>query len=142
VDKKRIGCVGLSVGGLRSCHLAALDDRIKAAVAVGWMTSFPSQLRKQVRNSIGFTKIVPGLYQYLDYPDVTSLAMPAAFLVINGSKDALFAQDGVRASFDKLNACYKKAGIPDKCRTRMYDTPHEFNAEMQTEAWEWLKKWL
>jgi len=48
----------------------------------------------------------------------------------------------VRASFDKLNACYKKAGIPDKCRTRMYDTPHEFNAEMQTEAWEWLKKWL
>ncbi|PYI80281.1 MAG: hypothetical protein DME26_21900, partial [Verrucomicrobia bacterium] len=24
VDKKRIGCVGLSVGGLRSCHLAAL----------------------------------------------------------------------------------------------------------------------
>ena len=52
VDKKRIGCVGLSVGGLRSCHLAALDDRIKAAVAVGWMTSFPTQLRKQVRNSI------------------------------------------------------------------------------------------
>ena len=142
VDKKRIGCVGLSVGGLRTCHLAALDDRIKAAVAVGWMTSFPTQLRKQVRNSIGFTKIVPGLYQYLDYPDVTSLAMPAAFLVINGSKDTLFAQDGVRASFDKLNACYKKAGIPDKCRTRMYDTPHEFNSEMQAEAWEWLKKWL
>jgi dienelactone hydrolase len=142
VDKKRIGCVGLSVGGLRTCHLAALDDRIKAAVAVGWMTSFPAQLRKQVRNSIGFTKIVPGLYQYLDYPDVTSLAMPAALLVINGSKDALFAPDGVRASFDKLNACYTKAGIPDKCRTRMYDTPHEFNSEMQAEAWAWLKKWL
>ena len=42
VDKNRIGCVGLSVGGLRSCHLAALDDRIKAAVVVGWMTSSPS----------------------------------------------------------------------------------------------------
>jgi dienelactone hydrolase len=121
VDKKRIGCVGLSVGGLRTCHLAALDDRIKAAVAVGWM---------------------PGLYRYLDYPDVTSLAMPAAFLVINGSKDGLFEPGGVRASFDKLNACYKKAGIPDKCRTRMYDTPHEFNSEMQAEAWEWFKKWL
>jgi dienelactone hydrolase len=32
VDPQRIGCVGLSVGGVRSCHLAALDDRIKAAV--------------------------------------------------------------------------------------------------------------
>jgi len=134
VDKKRIGCVGLSVGGLRSCHLAALDDRIKAAVVVGWMASFPRQLRRHVRNTIGHTKVVPGLYRYLDYPDIASQAMPKALLVINGAKDGLFDLDGVRASFDKLNACYEKAGAPEKCRTRLYDTPHEFNAEMQTEA--------
>jgi dienelactone hydrolase len=64
VDPKRIGCVGLSVGGLRACHLAALDDRIKASVVVGWMTSFPAQLEKHVRNTIGHTKVVPGLYRY------------------------------------------------------------------------------
>jgi dienelactone hydrolase len=68
VDKNRIGCVGLSVGGLRSCHLAALDDRIKAAVVVGWMASFPTQLQRHVKNTIGHTKLVPGLYQYMDYP--------------------------------------------------------------------------
>src|SRR5262249_33271463 len=90
VDPKRVGCVGLSVGGLRAAHLAALDDRVKAAVVVGWMASFPAQLRRRVRNTIGHTKVVPGLYRYLDYPDVASLAMPAALLVINGSKDALF----------------------------------------------------
>src|SRR5262245_52082532 len=137
VDKKRIGCVGLSVGGLRSCHLAALDDRIRAAVVVGWMASFPAQLRRHIRNSIGFTKLVPGLYRYLDYPDVASLAMPAALLVINGSKDGLFELDGVRACFEKLGACYRKAGVPEKVRTRLYDTPHEFNSEMQGDAWEW-----
>lgn len=142
VDKNRIGCLGLSMGGLRTCHLVALDDRIKAAVAVGWMASFPRQLHHHIKNSIGFTKLVPGLYRYLDYPDVTSLAMPAALLVINGSKDALFDLTGVHESFDKLNACYKKAGITEKCRTRLYDTPHEFNSEMQAEAWEWLRKWL
>jgi dienelactone hydrolase len=142
VDKKRIGCVGLSVGGLRSCHLAALDDRIKAAVVVGWMTSFPAQLHHHIRNTIGFTKLVPGLYRYLDYPDVASLAMPAALLVINGSKDALFDREGVQHAFDKLHACYQKAGISQKLRTRLYDTPHEFNAEMQAEAWEWLKQWV
>lgn len=142
VDKKRIGCVGLSVGGLRSCHLAALDERIKAAVVVGWMASFPRQLRRHIRNTIGHTKVVPGLYRYLDYPDVASLAMPRALLVINGSKDGLFDLDGVRASFDKLNACYQKAGAPEKCRTRLYDTPHEFNAAMQAEAWAWLRRWV
>lgn len=142
VDKSRIGCVGLSVGGLRSCHLAALDDRIKAAVIVGWMTSFPHQLRHHVRTTIGYSKLVPGLYRHLDYPDVATLAMPAALLVINGSQDKLFAPDGVKASFGILRDSYAKAGIPEKVRTRMYDTPHEFNAEMQAEAWDWLAKWV
>jgi len=142
VDKSRIGCVGLSVGGFRSCHLAALDDRIKAAVVVGWMTSFPYQLKKHVLNTIGHTMLVPGLYRSLDYPDVASLAMPAALLVINGRKDALFNPEGVQAAFDKLTACYKKAGVSEKLGLRLYDTPHEFNAEMQAEAWEWLKRWV
>jgi dienelactone hydrolase len=142
VDPQRIACVGLSVGGLRSCHLAALDDRIKAAVVVGWMTSFPAQLKRHVRNTIGHTKIVPGLYRYLDYPDVASLAMPSALLVINGSKDGLFTSEGVSTAFKNLTACYLKAGIPERCRTTMYDTPHEFNQDMQTEAWAWLKRWV
>ncbi len=142
VDPRRIGCVGLSVGGLRSCHLAALDERIRAAVVVGWMASFPAQLKKHVRNTIGHTKVVPGLYQHLDYPDVASLAMPTPMLVINGAKDGLFDLDGVKASFAKLNACYAKAGVPDHCRARFYETPHEFNAEMQTEAWAWLKRFV
>ena len=142
VDKNRIGCVGLSVGGLRSCHLAALDDRIKAAVVVGWMASFPPQLKTKVRNTIGFTKLVPGLYRHLDYPDVASLAMPRPLLVINGSQDALFDLDGVRHCFDKLRSCYQKAAVPDHFRGSLYDTPHEFNAAMQTEAWEWLRRWV
>jgi len=142
VDPNRIGCVGLSVGGLRSCHLAALDPRIKASVVVGWMASFPAQLKNKIRNTIGHTKLVPGLYRYLDYPDVATLAIPSAMLVINGSKDGLFDLDGVRASFATLNAAWAKAGVPDRIRTRLYDTPHEFNAEMQTEAWAWLRRWL
>jgi dienelactone hydrolase len=142
VDPRRIGCVGLSLGGVRSAHLAALDDRIKAAVVVGWMTSFPPQLKRRVTNTIGFTKLVPGLYRYLDYPDVASLAMPTPLLVINGSKDELFEPAGVRASFEKLAACYRKAGVPERLRTRLYDAPHEFNPEMQAEAWGWLEKHL
>jgi len=142
VDKNRIGCVGLSVGGLRSCHLAALDDRIKAAVVVGWMCSFPRQLQKHIRHTIGHTKLVPGLYRYLDYPDVASLAMPSALLVIHGRKDTLFEPTGVQEAFDKVSACYQKAGVPGKFRARLYDTPHEFNSEMQAEAWDWLKQWV
>ena len=48
VDANRLGCVGLSVGGYRSYLLAALDERIKAAVDVGWMTSFGAQIKQHV----------------------------------------------------------------------------------------------
>ncbi len=142
VDLSRIGCVGLSVGAVRAAHLAALDDRVKAAVVVCWMTSFPSQLRRHVRNTIGHTKVVPGLYRHMDYPDVASLAMPRPLLFFNGTQDALFDQDAVKASFAKLNACYAKAGVADHCRTRQYDSPHRFNAEMQAEAWSWLERFV
>lgn len=142
VDPTRIGCVGLSVGGLRACHLAALDERIRAAVVVGWMASFPAQLRSQVENTIGHTKVIPGLYRHLDYPDVAALAMPRPMLVINGSRDGLFQLDGVKASFRKLEACYAKAGVPGRILARLYDTPHEFNERMQTEAWSWLQRWM
>jgi hypothetical protein len=80
------------------------------------MTSIPAQLKRYVVNTIGHTKIVPGLYRPLDYPDVAPLTMPSALLVLNGRKDTLFASEGVRAAFDKLTACYRKAGAPEKRR--------------------------
>jgi len=139
VDSDRIGCVGLSVGAVRAAHLAALDDRVRAAVVVCWMTSFPHQLRAHVRNTIGHTKAIPGVYRDLDYPDVASLALPRPLLVFSGLRDRLFDLDGVKASHATLQACYAKAGVADRCRTRLLDTPHEFNREMQAEAWAWLR---
>ena len=142
VDPQRIGCVGHSVGGLRSAYLAALDDRIKAAVVCGWMCSFPQQLAKHVRSTIGHTKLIPGLYRFLDHPDIASLTMPRSLMLINGIQDALFETEGVRAAHEKLAKCYAKVGAPDHFKSIIEERPHEFNAERQAEAWAWFDKWL
>jgi dienelactone hydrolase len=142
VDKNRLGCVGLSVGGYRSFLLAALDERIKAAVDVGWMTSFASQIRTQVIHSVGLTFHLVGLYRYLDLPDLAALIAPRCLMVINGSKDTLFAPDGVKSAFEKIDRIYRKAGAPDRQRCRLFDAPHEFNLDMQAEAFDWLKRWV
>jgi dienelactone hydrolase len=139
VDRQRLGCVGLSVGGYRSFLLAALDERIKAAVDVGWMTSFASNIRRHVLNTVGLTFHIPGLYRYLDLPDLSALIAPRSVLVMNGSKDALFPPAGVEQAFRRIEACYQKAGVPERQRCRLYDVPHEFNREMQAEAWSWLE---
>jgi dienelactone hydrolase len=140
VDAGRIGCVGLSVGGYRSFVLAALDPRIRAAVAVGWMSSFGAHIRRHVVNSIGLTFHIMGLYRYLDLPDFAALIAPRSVLVINGSKDQLFPPDGVKTAFEKIEKCFAKAGVPERQQCRLYDAPHEFNLRMQSEAWEWLDR--
>ncbi len=142
VDRGRLGCVGLSVGGYRSFLLAALDERIRVAVDVGWMTSYASQIERQVINTIGFTFHIIGLYRYLDLPDLAALIAPRAVMVMNGSRDPLFSQDGLQAAFQKIQACFEKAGVPERQRSRLFDVPHEFNREMQKEAWEWIHRWV
>jgi dienelactone hydrolase len=142
VDRRRLGCIGLSVGGWRSFLLAALDQRIKAAVAVGWMTSLGAQIKQHIIHTIGFSFYLNGLYRYFDLPDLAALIAPRALLVINGSEDRLFALEGVKAAFTKISRCYDKAGARERQRCSLYDAPHEFNLAMQAEAWEWIKRWI
>ena len=141
VDPNRIACVGQSVGGLRSSYLAALDDRIKAAVVSSWMCSFPNQLEGHIRG-IGFTKIIPGIYHLMDHPDIASLAMPKPLMVINGSQDRLFELAGVHAAHEKIAQCYAKAGVHEHFKSIIEDAPHQFNAERQADAWAWFEKWV
>ena len=139
VDTKRIGCIGLSVGGYRSFMLAALDPRIKAAVDVCWMASFKTQLDEHLSHSIGFSFAIPGMYQYFDLPDLAALIAPRSLSVIAGSQDKLFPLAGMQAAFDTIAKVYAKAGVAAQQKCTMYDSPHEFNSKMQADTWQWLR---
>ena len=141
VDPERIGCCGLSVGGFRSAHLAGLDPRIKAAVVVGWMCTYGAMLQSKL-SSIGPMKLIPGLYQFMDLPDVVSMNVPGGLMVIQGTQDGLFTNEGVADAFDKIARVYAKAGVAERFQGVTYDGPHEFNAEMQDKAFAWLDRWL
>jgi hypothetical protein len=106
------------------------------------MSSLGSHIRRHVIHTIGLTFHIVGLYRYLDLPDLAALIAPRAVLVINGSRDELFPPESVDAAFKKIDRCFRKAGVPDRQRCRLYDAPHQFNVEMQGEAWEWVDRWL
>jgi dienelactone hydrolase len=142
VDRNRLACVGLSVGGYRSFMLAALDPRIRAAVDVGWMTTFGAQIERHVINSMGLTFTIPGMYRYFDMPDLAALIAPRALMVLMGSRDMLFPLPAMKAAFTKIEKYYTKARSTEKQSCKLFDAPHEFNADMQPLAWEWLKRWV
>jgi dienelactone hydrolase len=141
VDGSRIGCVGLSIGGLRTAHLVAADPRIKAACITGWMTAFRTQLRKHLRHHT-WMAYIPGLYAAMDLPDAVGALAPHALLVQQCSRDSLYPLEGMKSSAAKLEKIWAKAGAPERFRAVFHDVPHSFTPEMQEDAFQWLEKWL
>jgi dienelactone hydrolase len=141
VDPGRIGCIGLSGGGLRAAFLAAADPRIRVAVVVAWMTEMGTMVEGHARRHT-WMAYTPGLRSSLDLPDAAGMAVPGALLVQQCARDTLFPMAGMRGAVEKLAAIYAKAGIPERFRGVFHDEPHSFRPGMQDEAFAWLERWL
>ncbi len=145
VDPERIGCMGFSMGAYRSWMLAALSDRIKAGAAVCWMTTTEYQLSAQLNKGKGdsnYTSVLPGIRNYMDYPHIASLAAPKPMLFFNGSNDRLFPVPAVESAYNSMRQVWKDNSADDKLVTRLWDTGHICNPEMQSEIVSFFNSWL
>ncbi|MHB9026847.1 MAG: dienelactone hydrolase family protein [Armatimonadota bacterium] len=134
VDPARLGCVGLSMGGMRAALLSALDPRIKATCIVGWMSTLAEMLEEKVAEH-SWVNYIPGLTRVMDWPDVAGLHAPDPLLVMQGSQDPLFPLDGYQKAAERLRSIYAKAGAPGNLDIGLFDVPHIFTREMQRQAW-------
>ena len=89
VDANRIGCCGLSGGGMRTVFLGGLDTRIKCAIPVGFMTTWRDfLLNKSVNHT--WMLYVPLAPNELDFPEILGLRVPLPALVLNDNDDDLY----------------------------------------------------
>src|SRR5690625_5766073 len=70
VDGQRIGCMGISGGGLVAAFTSALDDRIKATVISGYTSTFKGSIMDR-RHCLD--NYVPGILQYTVMPELIGL---------------------------------------------------------------------
>jgi len=59
----------------------------------------------QTLGQSAFTMTHPGLFNYLDYPDVASIACPKPMLFYNGERDVLFPVASVQEAYAKIAGC-------------------------------------
>ena len=137
VDPGRLGCVGISMGGYRSLFLAGLDERIRAACVVGFMSTVRPMIRAHV-DTHSNVHFVPALHAHLDWTDVVGMHAPQPLLVQQCSQDRLFPADGMRESLVEIRKIYQKAGAADQFMGRFYDAPHRFTRAMQEDAFAWF----
>ena len=143
VDAQRVAAMGLSVGGFRTWQIAALSERIAAGVSVCWMATRKGLMVPKNNLTGGqsaFTMLHPGLGNQLDYPDVASIACPKPMMFLCGNRDDLFPVASIEEAFGKMQRVWESQKASSRLATRLYDAPHEFNAAMQDEAFEWLDR--
>jgi dienelactone hydrolase len=141
VDAGRVGCGGLSGGGMRTVFLGGLDERVKCAICVGLMTTWRDcVLSKSWTHT--WMMYVPLLPKYLDWPEILGLRVPAPTMVLNDIDDGLFTLPEMRRADDILRGVYEKAGAADRYVCNFHPGPHKLDLKMQGEAFEWFDKWL
>lgn len=141
VDAKRIGCCGLSGGGLRTVFMGGLDPRIKCAVDVGFMSTWKDFLLNKSYTHT-WMLYVPLLPNELDFPEILGLRVPLATLVLNDNDDQLYTLPEMQRAETILKEVFKKAGAENAFKCSYYPGPHKFDAAMQQEAFSWFDKWL
>jgi len=141
VDSSRVGCCGLSGGGLRTVMLTGLDARLRCSCCVGMMTTWRDYLLNKCYTHTWMVYI-PGLARDLDYPEILGLNLPNPVMVLNNREDQLFTVPEMERADRILRDVYQKAGAADHYRMKFYPGPHKFDLEMQGEAFQWFDRWL
>ncbi len=141
VDAARIGCGGLSGGGIRTAFLAGMDARVKCAVNVGFTTTWSDFiLNKSFTHT--WMAYVPLLPNELDFPEIMGLRVPLPTLVLNDREDQLYTLPEMMKAETILKEVYEKAGAADRFKCSYYPGLHKFDAAMQDEAFNWFDRWL
>lgn len=137
VDEIRLGCGGLSGGGMRTVFMAGMDSRIKSSVCMGFMTTWKDLVVDKSFTHTWMT-YVPILPNELDFPEILGLNLPNATFVQNCNEDGLYTLSEMHVADDILREVYEKAGVSDKYKCSFYPGGHKFDKPMQKDAFAWF----
>ncbi|MBP1660500.1 MAG: Acetyl xylan esterase, partial [Candidatus Aminicenantes bacterium] len=122
VDRARIGCAGLSLGGEMSMWLAAMDERIAACVSSGFLT---------VMDQMEFDHCMcwkfDGLRELVDFADIFGLIAPRPLQCQNGLLEApfMFVVPLARQAMDEIRPIYADLGRPGNVTLAIHGGEHE-----------------
>jgi dienelactone hydrolase len=137
VDPARIGMVGLSYGGTVTLFLAALDERVHAAVVSGFFSSWIAAHR--VPWNMCGSQVLPGMLGALEHVHLGALVAPRPLLVETGTQDPLFPVDVARPEMVTLARVYRALGVPERLEHDVFEGGHRWNGER---AYPFLARWL
>jgi len=141
VDRARIGITGRSGGGAYSWWIAALDDRIQAAVPTAGITTLKNHILDGCIEGHCDCMFVVNTERW-DFDRVAALVAPRPLLIANTDKDSIFPLDGVMEIYNRTRALYRKLGKEQHIGIHIAEGPHADMQTLNTGAFHWMNRFL
>jgi len=141
VDPERLGVTGRSGGGAYSWWIAALDERIKAAVPVAGITDLQNHVVDGCVEGHCDCMYMVNTYRW-DYPAVMALVAPRPLILANSDQDRIFPLDGVVRTYFQARRIYDLYKAGDRLGLTICPGPHKDNQDLQVPAFRWFNKHL
>lgn len=128
--QEKIGCVGLSGGGLQVLWLAAMDDRISFAGVSGYFYGYRDSLLEMNKNCS--CNYVPGLWETVDMGDIGALIAPTPLVIESGSNDHLNGCRGIDNVIEQVavtRQAYTLFHAEEMFTHVVFDGRHQWNGE-------------
>lgn len=125
VSSKRIGVMGLSLGGEMTLFASALETRVKAAVVCGYLTSHRNTFLDRPHCTCGHLR---DLAKYFEHVDLGALIAPRPLFLDSGRKDSSFPYRDAQAVVRQLRKVYKLYDRPQSdLGIEVHDGAHEIS---------------
>jgi dienelactone hydrolase len=170
VDPKRIGMLGISMGGIQTWLAAAADDRVAVACPLIAVQSFRWSLDNDkwqgraktiqavhdaAAKDLGepavnarvcralWAKIIPGITDQFDCPRMLELIAGRPLYIANGTEDPNCPIAGARIAIRSAETAYAKAGAKEKLKVSIAEgVGHKVTDAQREEALAWCEQWL
>jgi dienelactone hydrolase len=124
LDANRIGCMGISGGGLITLYATVMEQRIRAAFMSCSLCTFRDSIMS-IAHCID--NYVPGILNWAEMSDIAGLIAPRPLFVESGDKDPIFPLQGSREAFEAAHRVYEVLGCPELCKREEFPGEHEFH---------------
>jgi dienelactone hydrolase len=142
IDNSRIATIGMSMGGLMSWWLAALDERVKVIVDLCGQVDAHTLIAKRGLDHHGFYSYVPNLLKYYTTLQIQERIAPRPRMSLVGKDDRMCPIEGVEHLAQGLQQKYKEAGVPDHFQAVITTGGHMETLQMRVLWREFLQKYL
>jgi len=143
VDSSRIGCTGMSFGGITTFYSTASDPRFKVAAPLcGGVGSLRIMTEIGTTDYHGHYWWIPGILLHFDQGDLVASQAPRPYFIAAPLDDIGMPKEGVQELLDKAKPAYERAGAPDALVAFRPPGPHEFTLEIFEELVKFFDKYL